>query len=81
MDAAAQAAVGAGDDVVSADEFSERDDAVGHQFRVLDEIGGVGRRVSQIVNAPSRATCVHWGAESMIALVGSGLGTERAKTV
>ena len=42
MDAAAQAAVGAGDDVFSADDFSERDDAVGYQFRVLDEIGGSG---------------------------------------
>jgi len=35
MDAAAQAAVGAGDDVFSADEFSERDDPIGYQFRVL----------------------------------------------
>jgi len=24
-----------------ADDFSERDDAIGYQFRVLDEIGGV----------------------------------------
>ena len=30
-----------GDDVFSADEFSERDDAIGGQFRVLDEVGGV----------------------------------------
>jgi len=35
----AQAAVGAGDDVFSGDDFSERDDATGYQFRVLDEIG------------------------------------------
>ena len=41
MDAAAQAAVGAGDDVFLADDFSERDDAIGYQFRMLDEIGGV----------------------------------------
>ena len=41
MDAAAEAAVGAGDDVFLADDFSERDDAIGDQFRVLDEIGGV----------------------------------------
>jgi len=41
MDAAPQAAVGAGDDVFPADDFSEGDDAVGDQFRVLDEIGGV----------------------------------------
>ena len=41
MDAAAQAAVGDGGDVFSADDFSERDDAIGYQFRVLDEIGGM----------------------------------------
>jgi hypothetical protein len=29
MDAAAEASVGAGDDVFSADDFSERDDAIG----------------------------------------------------
>ena len=34
-----RAAVGAGDDVFSADEFSECDDAIGYQFRVLDEVG------------------------------------------
>ena len=37
MDAAAQAAVGAGDDVFLADEFGERNDAIGYQVRVLDE--------------------------------------------
>jgi hypothetical protein len=31
----------AGDDVFLADDFSERDEAIGYQFRVLDEIGGV----------------------------------------
>ena len=36
MHAAAQAAVGAGDDVFSADDVSEGDDAIGHQFGVLD---------------------------------------------
>jgi len=41
MDAAAQAAVGAGDDVFAADKFGERNDAIGSQFRVFDEIGGV----------------------------------------
>jgi hypothetical protein len=34
-------ALGAGDDVFSADDFSELDDAIGYQFRVLDEIGGL----------------------------------------
>ena len=33
-------AVGAGDDVFLADDFSERDDAIGYQFRVLDEFRG-----------------------------------------
>ena len=41
MDAAAQAAVGAGDDVFLADDFSERDDAIGYELRVLDEVRGV----------------------------------------
>jgi hypothetical protein len=31
----------AGDDVLSGGEFSECNDAIGDQFRVLDEIGGV----------------------------------------
>ena len=39
MDAAAEAAVGAGDDVFLADDFSERDDAIGYPFRVLDKVG------------------------------------------
>ena len=46
MDAAARGAVGAGDDVFSADDFSERDDAIGHQFRVLDEFGGSFRWIT-----------------------------------
>jgi hypothetical protein len=41
MDVGAQAAVGAGDDVFSADDFSERDAAIGYQFPVLDQTGGV----------------------------------------
>jgi hypothetical protein len=41
MDAAAQAAVGAGDDVFSADDVDEGEYAVGHQFWMLDEIGGM----------------------------------------
>ena len=35
MDTAAEAAVGAGDDVFLADDLSERDDAIGCQFPVL----------------------------------------------
>ena len=41
MDAAAEAAVGSGNDVFLADNFSERDEAIGYQFPVLDEVGGV----------------------------------------
>jgi hypothetical protein len=41
MEPAAQAAVDAGDDVFLADDFSEPDDAIGCQLRVLDEIGGM----------------------------------------
>jgi hypothetical protein len=37
----AEAAVGAGHDVFSPDEFGEGDDAIGYQFRVLDKVGGV----------------------------------------
>ena len=36
VDAAAEAAVGSGDDVFSADDFGKNDDAVGYEFRVLD---------------------------------------------
>ena len=45
MDAAAEAAVGAGDNVFAADDVSELGDAIGNQFRVLDEIGGVADQV------------------------------------
>jgi hypothetical protein len=38
MDAAASAAVGVIDDVFSAEEFGKRDDTIGEQFRVLDEV-------------------------------------------
>ena len=41
MDAAAQPAAGAGDDGFLTDDFSERDDAIGYEFRVLDEVGRV----------------------------------------
>ena len=41
MDAAAQAAVGDGDDVFLADDFSERDDPIGYPFRVLDNVVGM----------------------------------------
>src|SRR5262245_13083122 len=41
MNAATQAAVGAGDDVFPADEFSELNNPIGDQFGVFDQIGGV----------------------------------------
>jgi hypothetical protein len=60
MDSGPQAAVGAGDDVFSTDDFSERDNAIAYQFRMLDELrrmagnsrdqdftgGGVSRRAN-----------------------------------
>ena len=41
MDAAAEAAIGAGDDVLAADDRGVAQDAVGDQLRVLDEVGGM----------------------------------------
>jgi hypothetical protein len=41
MHSPAETAVGAGDDVFSAYEFSELDDAISYQCRVLDQVGGV----------------------------------------
>jgi hypothetical protein len=41
MDAAAQAAVDGGYDVFSAHDVGERDEAIGYQFRMFDEAGGV----------------------------------------
>ena len=41
MDAAAQVAAGFRRHVLSADEFSEGDDGIGDEFRMLDELRGV----------------------------------------
>ena len=41
MDPAAEAAIGAGDDVLAADDLGIAQDAVGDELRVLDEVGGV----------------------------------------
>ena len=41
MHAAAKAAVDAGYDVFSAHDVGERDEAIGYQFRMFDEVGGV----------------------------------------
>jgi hypothetical protein len=41
MDAATQAAVGAGQDIFSVNELSERDDVIGYQFPVLHEAGAM----------------------------------------
>ena len=38
MDSGPWAAVGAGDDIFLADHFSERDNAIAYQFRMLDEL-------------------------------------------
>ena len=47
MDAAAEAAVGAGDDVFLADDISEGDDAIGDQFWVLISVQGLWRICTQ----------------------------------
>lgn len=36
-----EAAIGRGNDIVGADEFGEPYDTLGHQFRVLDDVGGM----------------------------------------
>jgi hypothetical protein len=41
MHSPAETAVGAGDNVFSADDVGESDDAIRYQFRVLDEVGGM----------------------------------------
>jgi hypothetical protein len=41
MHSPAEAAVGAGDDVFLTDDFSERDDAIGYDFRMVNEVGRV----------------------------------------
>src|ERR1700751_4512680 len=41
MDPAAEAAIGAGDDVLAADDLGVAQDAVGDQLRVLDEVRGM----------------------------------------
>ena len=40
MDPAAEAAIGAGDDVLAADDLGIAQDAIGDELRVLDEVGG-----------------------------------------
>ena len=47
MDAVAQAAVGAADDVFAADDCGEGENAVGYQFRLLDEIHGSCRYINK----------------------------------
>ena len=41
MDAAAEAAIGRGDDALAADEIGEPEDAVGDEIGVLDDVGRV----------------------------------------
>jgi hypothetical protein len=41
MDASAEAAIGAGNDILAAHHLSEGQDAVGDEFGVLDDVGGV----------------------------------------
>jgi hypothetical protein len=51
MDAAAETAVDAGDDFFLADDFSESDDAIGDQFRALDDSWCVQTRRTEIETA------------------------------
>src|ERR1700719_3835674 len=41
MDPAAEAAIGAGDDILAADHLGIAQDAIGDEVRVVDEVGGV----------------------------------------
>ena len=63
MDAAAQAAVGAGDDAFLADELSKRDESIGDQFRVLDEVVGVADNTGN-QDLPG-FTCANYGLPDM----------------
>ena len=47
MDAAAQPAIGRGDDPLPADEIGKAQDALGDQLRVLDHVGGVADDAGQ----------------------------------
>src|SRR5581483_6845871 len=47
MDAAAESAIGGGDDPLAADAFGETNDALSDQLRMFDDIGGVTDRSGQ----------------------------------
>src|SRR6516162_8338069 len=47
VDAAAEAAVGGGDDIVPADRFGVPGNAVGDELGVLDDVGGVADHAGQ----------------------------------
>ena len=50
-----EAAVGAGDDVLAADELGEPHDALGHQLGMLDHVGGVADDARESAPRPSAA--------------------------
>src|ERR1700724_2806120 len=70
MDPAAEAAIGAGDDVLAADDLGIAQDAVGDELRVLDQVGGVAdhtrhqhlarRPFSLLATPATRALAAHW---------------------
>ena len=47
VDAAAEAAVGRGDDALAADQLGEAADALGHQLGMLDHVGGMAHHAGQ----------------------------------
>ncbi len=47
MDAAAETAIGRGDDALAADQVGKAQDALGDQFRVFNDIGGMADDTGQ----------------------------------
>ena len=77
MDPAAEAAIGAGDDVLAADDLGIAQDAVGDELRVLDEVGGVAdhtrhqhlaRRQFRLLPYPPLVLVPHIGSLERISL-------------
>src|SRR5712672_2879333 len=77
MDPAAEAAIGAGDDVLAADDLGIAQDAVGDELRVLDEVGSVAdhtrhqhlaRRQFRLLPYPPLVLVPHIGSLERISL-------------
>ena len=59
MNPAAEAAIGAGDDVLAADDLGIAQDAVGDELRVLDEVGGVADHTRISILPAGNFACCH----------------------